>query len=43
MRLKLSGALVLEEAVVSCPGGDGTSSSTRCADGTVARRLSAIR
>ena len=26
-RLKLAGALVLREAVVSCPGGHGTSSS----------------
>jgi hypothetical protein len=41
--LKLSGALVLEEAVLSCPGGHGTSSTTRCADGAVARSLSAIR
>ena len=42
-RLKLAGALVLKEAVVSCPGGHGTSSTTRCADGAVARSLSAIR
>ncbi len=27
-RLKLAGALVLEEAVGSCPGGHGTSSTT---------------
>jgi len=27
-RLKLPGALVLKEAVVSCPGGQGTSSTT---------------
>ncbi len=43
MRLKLSGALVLKEAVVSCPGGHGASSTTCCADGPVARSLSAIR
>ncbi len=42
-RLKLAGALVLKEAVVSCPGGHRTSSSTRCAGGRVARSLSAIR
>jgi len=28
MRLKLTGALVLKEAVVSCPGGHGLSSNT---------------
>ena len=27
-RLKLPGALVLKEVVVSCPGGHGTSSTT---------------
>jgi hypothetical protein len=43
MRLKLPGALVLSEAIVSCPGGHGASSTTRCADGAVARSLSAIR
>ena len=43
MRLKLAGALVLKEAVVSCPGGHGTSSTTRSADEAVARSLSAIR
>jgi len=43
MRLKLAGALVLKEAIVSCPGGHGTSSITGCADGAVARSLSAIR
>ena len=42
-RLKLTGALVLKETVVSCPGGHGTSSTTRCASGPVARSLSAIR
>jgi len=43
MRLKLSGALVLKEALVSCPGGHGISSTSCCADGAVARSLSAIR
>ena len=43
MRLKLTGAVVLKEAIVSFPDGHGTSSSTRCADGAVARSLSAIR
>ncbi len=43
MRLKLAGALALKEAVVSCPGGQGTSSTTCCADGPVARSLTAIR
>jgi len=43
MRLKLAGALVLREAVGSCPGGRGTSSTRSCADGWVARSLSAIR
>ena len=28
MRLKLAGALVLKEAIVSCPGRHGTSSTT---------------
>jgi len=43
MRLKLAGTLVLKEAVVSCAGGHGTSSTASCADGAVARSLSAIR
>ena len=43
MRLKLAGAIVLEEAVGSCPGGHGLSSTARCAGGSVARSLSAIR
>jgi hypothetical protein len=43
MRLKLPGALVLKEAIRWCPGGHGTSSSCSCADGRVARSLSAIR
>jgi len=43
MRLKLPGALVLKEAVVSCPSGHGTSSTTCCAGGPLARSLSAIR
>jgi hypothetical protein len=43
MRLKLAGALVLKEAIVSSPGWHGASSTTRCADGPVARSLSAIR
>jgi len=42
-RLKLAGALVSKEAVGSCPGEHGTSSTTRCADGRIARSLSAIR
>ena len=42
-RLKLAGALVLKEAVVSCPDGHRTSSTSGCADGAVARSLSAIR
>jgi len=42
-RLKLPGALVLKETVVSCPSGHGASSTTRCADAVVARSLSAIR
>jgi len=41
-RLKLAGALVLKEAVVSCPGGHGLSSTTVAPAG-VARSLSAIR
>ncbi len=42
-RLKLTGALVLKEAVVSCPGGHGTFVHYPCASGRVARSLSAIR
>jgi len=42
-RLKLAGALVLKDAVVSCAGAHGTSSTTGCAGGAVARSLSAIR
>ena len=43
MRLKLTGALVLNEAVVSCPDRHGTSVHSSCAGGRVARSLSAIR
>jgi len=42
-RLKLAGALVLKEAVVSCPGGHGTFVHFPCAGGWVARSLSAVR
>src|SRR6266550_7610102 len=42
-RLKLTGALVLKEAVVSCPGGHGLFVPRPCAGGRVARSLSAIR
>ncbi len=42
-RLRLTGALVLKEAVVSCPGGHGTFGQYSCAGGRVARSLSAIR
>src|SRR5207247_11191743 len=42
-RLKLAGALVLNEAVVSCPGGYGAFVHFSCAGGRVARSLSAIR
>jgi len=42
-RLKLAGALVLTEAVVSCPGGHGMFVHLSCAAGRVARSLSAIR
>ena len=42
-RLKLAGALVLEEAVESCPSGHGTFVHFPCAGGRVARSLSAIR
>jgi len=43
VRLKLAGAIVLKEAVGSCPVGYGTSSTARSAGGPVARSLSAIR
>ena len=43
MRLKLTGALVVKEAIVSCPDGRGISSNTCCADRAVARSLRAIR
>ncbi len=43
MRLKLAGAPVPGEAVVSCPGGHGTFVHYSCACGRVARSLSAIR
>ena len=43
MRLKLAGALVLAENVVSCPVGHGTFVHYSCAGGRVARSLSAIR
>src|SRR5436190_24127792 len=43
MRLKLQGAVVLKQAIVSCPGGHATSSTTRCADGAGSLSLSAIR
>jgi len=42
-RLKLAGALVLREAVGSCPGGHGTFVHYSCAAAWVARSLSAIR
>jgi len=42
-RLKLAGALVLKEAVVSCPGGHRTFVHHACAGGQFARSLSAIR
>src|SRR5437867_407257 len=42
-RLKLAGALVLKEAIVSCPGGHGTFVDYPCAGERVARSLSAIR
>ena len=42
-RLKLAGARVLKEAVVSCPGGHGTFVHYSCAGERVARSLSAIR
>ena len=43
MRLKLAGAIVLKEAVESCPGGHETSSTASCTGGRVACSLSAIR
>jgi len=43
MRLKLAGALVLREAVVSCPSEHGLFVHFSCAGGRVARSLSAIR
>src|SRR5437773_9348319 len=43
MRLKLTGALVLKETVVSCAGGHGLFVHYSCAGGRVARSLSAIR
>ena len=42
-RLKLAGALVLKEAVVSRPGRPGAFVHFSCAVGRVARSLSAIR
>ena len=42
-RLKLAGALVVKEAVVSCPGGPGAFVRFSCAVERVARSLSAIR
>ncbi len=42
-RLKLASALVLKEAVVSCPGGHGTFVHYSCSGARVARSLSAIR
>jgi len=43
MRLQLAGAIVLMEAVESCPGRHGTSSTAGCAGAPVARSWSAIR
>ncbi len=43
MRLKLAGLSFIRESEWLCPGGHGTSSTSRCADGVVARSLSAIR
>ncbi len=42
-RLKLTGALVLKETVMSCPGGHGPIVHFACAGARVARSLSAIR
>ena len=36
-RLKLPGAVVLKEAVVSCPDGDGAFVHYSCAGGRIAR------
>jgi len=43
MRLKLAGADRFKGSGVSCPGGHGTFVRYSCADGRVARSLSAIR
>ncbi len=43
MRLKLPGAPVLKEAIVSCPDGHGTFVQSSCAAKRVARSLSASR
>ncbi len=43
MRLKRPGALVLKEAIVSCPDAHGTFVHWSCAAKRVARSLSAIR
>jgi hypothetical protein len=43
MRLKLTGARVLKESIMSCPSGHGTFVHYCCAGGGVARSLSAIR
>ena len=43
MRLKLAGLSFTRESECLCPGGHGTSSTSSCADGAVARSLSAIR
>jgi hypothetical protein len=42
-RLKLPSALVLKEALVSCPGAHGTVVHYYCAGGPVARSLCASR
>jgi hypothetical protein len=42
-RLKLAGAIVSKEAVMSCPSGHGAFVHFSCAGGRVARSLSAIR
>ena len=42
-RLKLAGALVLMEPIVSCPGGHELSFNNAARGGRVARSLSAIR
>ncbi len=43
MRLKLAGLSFLMESEWLCPNGHRTSSTVSCADGHVARSLSAIR